>query len=284
MESVETKVKTIEAFTWIDFCTYFLLFCFAVRNVITYLVVQKRWNMFYLTVFYVFVVLLSCSRTIYFFVFGYLLHDFDNNYSITLDKLLITSSELSFSLKAIIGTFQVGQMLDLTVEMKSSVMILTEARSKTYKTVIKVATSIVATFLLIAIGINLIYSFRWPDWSDKEIPPSIIRFYYYYTPCVLTSLSVLLTISTIYLLVLVNRHFKQVLKAEACKVRTIYVVFTIAYISRAITSLIFSLKPPHSMNEFTHGMTYLVMYNFWDVLPLSLIMSYHYSGFKTDNG
>jgi len=75
-----------------------------------------------------------------------------------------------------------------------------------------------------------------------------------------------------------HRHFNmQVMMAEAGRVRTIFLVFIIAYISRAVVYLIQMFMPEHFID---FAIVYYVLYNIWDVVPLALIMHYHYTCYE----
>ena len=59
---------------------------------------------------------------------------------------------------------------------------------------------------------------------------------------------------------------------EARRIKTIFIVLTLAYITRTATFLVeeFVIESP-----VNYMITQLVMCNFWDILPLVLIMNYH---------
>jgi len=82
-----------------------------------------------------------------------------------------------------------------------------------------------------------------------------------------------------------KRYFKKGLEAEACRVQTINIVFTTAYITRAIMSFVAAnyLEVGRStFKEFAIFLTYCIGYLFWDVIPLTLIMRYHFQNFLTE--
>jgi len=71
-----------------------------------------------------------------------------------------------------------------------------------------------------------------------------------------------------------HRYFNvKVMMAEAGRIRTIFLVFTLTYCSRAV---VFLLGMYDVIEDFlNYAIIYLVCYNIWDVLPLTLIMIYH---------
>jgi len=65
--------------------------------------------------------------------------------------------------------------------------------------------------------------------------------------------------------------------AEAARVRTIFLVFVFMYISRAVLYVIQAIIIDDVLNTV---LIYYVFYNFWDVVPLTLIMHYHYTCYE----
>jgi len=83
------------------------------------------------------------------------------------------------------------------------------------------------------------------------------------------------------------------MKAEAYRVQTINIVYTTAYITRAIMSVVEETmlaytpmtdveKKLGTITEFRINLAYAIGYLFWDVIPLTLIMRYHYENFLTE--
>jgi len=90
------------------------------------------------------------------------------------------------------------------------------------------------------------------------------------TPANYFSISIGLVISSIYLLVNLHKYFEKQLKDEATRIKVIFLVLTVSYISRGVVYILKAQKViDHSW------IVYLVMFTFWDILPLSLIMFYH---------
>ena len=96
-----------------------------------------------------------------------------------------------------------------------------------------------------------------------------------YLISVLITLSIALTTASCYLVVNARRYFGPVLKDESFRVQTIHIVYTSAYLTRALVYIIFLILDIDFFS-FTGKLTYYVLYNIWDVLPLTLIMTYHY--------
>jgi len=68
----------------------------------------------------------------------------------------------------------------------------------------------------------------------------------------------------------------------------INIVFTTAYISRAIMCVVDEIRHRHKENEkrpnakFGIDLAYSIGYLFWDIIPLTLIMRYHFQNFLTE--
>jgi len=88
------------------------------------------------------------------------------------------------------------------------------------------------------------------------------------------------------LLAQVKLYFnRQILKDEEGRVKTIFIVFTATYVSRAGVYLVkliigeyYDSKSEKIINEeflAISAIAYYVFYNLWDILPLALIMEYH---------
>jgi len=94
------------------------------------------------------------------------------------------------------------------------------------------------------------------------------------TPAVYFSISIGLVTASIYLLVNMHKYFEVQLKDEARRIRVIFLMLTVSYVSRAVVYLLAGVWITNTW------MVYLVMYNLWDILPLSLIMYYHNTNFN----
>jgi len=89
------------------------------------------------------------------------------------------------------------------------------------------------------------------------------------------SISLGLCIASIDLLVNMHKHFAKELQDEARRIKVIFLVLTVSYVSRAV---VYILVHVGVIKDFL--LVYLVMYIFWDIIPLSLIMYYHFSNFQ----
>jgi len=96
-------------------------------------------------------------------------------------------------------------------------------------------------------------------------------------PCELILISIFLASAYFYLSVNMKQHFAKELEDEGKKIKAIFVLFSLSYISRAVVSLL-KLKV---IDEHIYAV-YYSMYFFWDVLPLSSIMIYHLKAFRAE--
>jgi len=72
-----------------------------------------------------------------------------------------------------------------------------------------------------------------------------------------------------------HKHFAKELQDEARRIKVIFLVLTISYLSRGVC------YPLANYEVIKHkNLVYDVMYIFWDIIPLSLIMYYHFNNFK----
>jgi len=179
----------------------------------------------------------------------------------------------------VLGLFQIGAMNELSIRLKQAAALLSDQGARKHLRVNQVIISLMA-LVYITVGyfeyVNFVELID--NWSDLGPPPKRLKAYNWITPSVLLSISLGLTVSVAYLFVQIHRHFnRQVMMAEAARVRTIFLVFILTYISRAIIYLIqmvYIKKPANT------ALVYYVFYNIWDVVPLMLIMHYHYTCYE----
>jgi len=91
------------------------------------------------------------------------------------------------------------------------------------------------------------------------------------------SVSIGLCIASIDLLINMHKHFAKELQDEARRIKIIFLVLTSSYVSRAVVNILVSV------GVIKHDwLVDLVMYIFWDIIPLSLIMYYHHAAFTAE--
>jgi len=98
------KKVTLDTLVWIDIIVFSLTLAYALYNGTNFLVIQRRYNSFYLVTFYVLTVLVLGLRVIYFtityFSWDYRVMPFDS----TWDTLVM----LALSSKETLGGLQIG--------------------------------------------------------------------------------------------------------------------------------------------------------------------------------
>jgi len=87
--------------------------------------------------------------------------------------------------------------------------------------------------------------------------------------------SIGLTVSVVSLFKNINLYFERRLNEEAYKIKTIFIVFTVCWTTRAIARI-----AQLYLSEFETEVLYGVMYFVWDILPLGIIMVYHYQSYS----
>ena len=75
-----------------------------------------------------------------------------------------------------------------------------------------------------------------------------------------------------------KKYFSKNLRVEACRIKTIFVIYSLTYVTRGIIYVLHKRVYDQLWRIMT--LTYFVMFNIWDVLPLSLIMAFHYTCFE----
>jgi len=163
-------------------------------------------------------------------------------------------------------------MAELSIHVKVSAFKLspTEAEKKLYGVKIWLSVAVIFFFALNMFDDFALYLYmqedakRWPGVVDA----TIVSFDYF-------SISLGLCIASIDLLITMHKHFAKELQDETRRIKVIFLVLTISYISRGVCYLLVIFKVIKHIE-----VVYLVMYVFWDIIPLSLIMYYHFNNFK----
>jgi len=168
-------------------------------------------------------------------------------------------------------------MVELAIHVKFSAEKMDLETAQTQKIFTKVMVC-VSSLPLIPLGV-----FRGKILLDLIFAPESLtdgKLYYYdiFPPTVFVLLSIGLTIACTCLMVRMNKYFPRNLKDEACRIKTIFLVFTVSYLTRATVFLVLRRVEEAYV---TINLIFDVGYNFWDVIPLTLIMRYHYKCFPT---
>jgi len=105
-----------------------------------------------------------------------------------------------------------------------------------------------------------------------------VFFAHNFPPTVFTLLSIGLTVACTCLMVRMNKYYPRSFKNEGCRIKTIFLVFTISYLTRAAVYFVLLRVP---LSPLTLTLIFDVGFLFWDIIPLTLIMMYHYKCFPT---
>jgi len=100
-------------------------------------------------------------------------------------------------------------------------------------------------------------------------------------PVVFFTLAIGLTIACTYLIVMMKKYLHKSFKSEVCRIQTIFLVFTVSYLTRAVIYYVLDLPNVHpNLTDFAYDYTIMVGFNFWDVIPLTLVMVFHLKKIK----
>ena len=102
-------------------------------------------------------------------------------------------------------------------------------------------------------------------------------------PTTLAFVATGLIYTILHLLNLIKCHFnRQVMMDEEWRVKMIFMAFTTAYVTRAVSFVVESICEKLWFTEkeiellINFSLVDVVCYNLWDVVPLALIMHYHF--------
>jgi len=271
--SSQLKLTILTVWQCIDFLTFGFTLALALHNIVKYLIFQNRWNNLYLCMFYALTTLVSATR-LYYFYCEYRAHNEEvEEDAYAWQRRTACISMLAFLLKSFLGTFQVGGMIEVCIRVKESKQLMSERKAKNLTILNRTLMYIGILLFLVAGGFNLFYVYHGANTEFRY------RYYLTYNPTVLITLSVALCVASIVLVYNVRRHFPVGLKEEARRVQIINVVFTVTYMTRALTFMVTHFFVKKFKDEFTIYLIYYVGYNIWDVFPLTLIMYYHHVHF-----
>jgi len=237
--STPAKFTIIKVLSCIDVLTYGVTLVFACRNALVYLYRQERWKTYYLTFFYTTAITVALLRVFYFASFFFY---FSGWYAEVNYQIGYFTSNTAFYIKGVLLLGQAGAMFELATQLKLHANILsTETATKRHK-INKIVIAICSVLLVV----TAIYSFlnahvvmknfhEDPDWEE---PDWRLHSFTYTPPVVLITISIILTVSLINLFVIMKKHYDKNLKDEASRLKNIYSVFTVTFISRAVIYII----------------------------------------------
>jgi len=89
-------------------------------------------------------------------------------------------------------------------------------------------------------------------------------------------LSIGLASASTYAIRNMRLYFDERLHGEILRIKIIFIVFTVAYVTRVVAFITTTILMAHEKYfSFTCAIIYHIFWPFWDVVPLTLIMSYH---------
>jgi len=179
--------------------------------------------------------------------------------------------------KLLIGLIQVAIMVELGIQVQLSARKLTPEEADQKVSKLRTWFKIMGVFFCTVGVCQTTNNF----FVDKRIFPDPKQWnlivHQTLFPVELILMSILLCSAYVYLSANIKKHFAKELAAEGKKIRAIFVLFAVSYISRATVYLLCLL------NVIEHQLALsFVMQFFWDVLPLSSIMIYHLKAFRKE--
>jgi len=227
-------VNVLVAGCCIDLATYTFVLGLSLNNAVKFLVVQARWKTFYLTGFYALTFLVTLGRIVYFYSsLRILLAEYQDPvwtrnvyYFYYCDNIALTS-------KAALGLFQIGSMIDLAIHVKLTAEKMDHSKAQTQKDATKMMVCIVS-LPLISVGMLRAMIESDSVFAPEKLTDARIIFWNSVPPTTFLGLSIGLTVACIWLMVRMKRYFPRSLKDEGCRIKTIFIVFTVSYMIRAI--------------------------------------------------
>jgi len=246
-----------------------LLACF---NVAKFLIIEGRGRIMLITVFYILSLLLFICKID--FCFGRFRKQLEMDYK---GSVVQSGYVAGTYISIIIGIFQITQMAELILQTNFSAQQITREKLKKRTKLVYCSTFFLAAVYLVLLGMDIPVEINFYNCyitgEESNLPDWIFIFFSVLVIGSYIALSIGLTVSVVILLKTVNKYFKEILEAEAKKIKMIYIVFTVTYVTRTITYLI----PWHSQSHvFFNDVVNYSMFAVWDILPLGLIMRYHF--------
>jgi len=241
---------------WMNVVDVVLFSCLLVLDVfitVKFLILEKKGKIVFVSAFYVLTMILCVSRIVFFIA------SFDENNECGCVKTI--AHNVAFYSMVGIDLLQICQLVELGIHVKLSAEEIEEPKAKKQ---ICYVTTVLLLAMVFYLGLGV---FETTNTVEKDDFDDKILIH----PLVLLSLSIALTCAYMYLYMNMKRYFAEEMKDEERRVNTIYIVFTIACISRAVIDF---FEDPIDDQVFS------VMYIFWEVIPLCLIMAYHYKCFS----
>jgi len=222
----DTKLRVIDSLIIIDIIGYSLVLAFALYNTWVFLVMHGKAKVFLVTMFYVLVFTICVARIIDCIA--------KFNVPVEADPDLWYMNIVAFYAKAVMGIFQMASMSELTIQVKFLAQKITKTVANFQLKWLYIATCFIA-LIYCGVGVYDIYNYYLvviqKEKTGKELFDLI-------TPSVLFSIAGGLTISVIALFINLKLYFPHNLKDEKRRVKTIFIVYTVAFLTRAVMYLL----------------------------------------------
>ena len=111
--------------------------------------------------------------------------------------------------------------------------------------------------------------------DNLDAPRWMLAYYELDVPIMFSLLSVGLALASCSAIRNKRLYFDERLQGEIHRIRTTLIVFTVAYMTRAVVYTVYHILIHHGKSgPLTSAIIYYVGWICWDVIPLTLIMSY----------
>ena len=152
---VETFYTVGKALLYIDIGTYTFVLVYAVRNTYKYLIRQRRYKEFHLSVFYSFSVVISVARICYMISF---IVQFYGKEGTAIIKLNAIGNSIGFFSKAILGVFQSDAMVELANEIQHAAGVISQEKKKERLGFSKAMAILIAVLLAITMLMQMVFT------------------------------------------------------------------------------------------------------------------------------
>jgi len=115
------------------------------------------------------------------------------------------------------------------------------------------------------------------SFAPERLTDGKLFFYYSFPPTIFIALSIGLTVACACLVVRMNKYFDRSLKDEVCRIKTIFLVFTVTYLTRATANFV---VPRLHVSYLAYELIFDLGDIFWDVIPLTIVMIFHLKRIK----
>jgi len=169
-------------------------------------------------------------------------------------------------------------MVELGIDVKHSAYKLSKQAAEKQKKVVKVC---VWVFLVIMLPRTALIIIAGKEKENPHAPDWIHLYYHTHIPTFFTLLSIGLASASYFAVRNMRLHFDERLHGEIRRIKITFIVSTAAYMSRVVAFVVYNVLANHEkIGLFLAVVIYYIGWFCWDVIPLTVIMSYQASKVK----